>query len=525
MEGLSTKYSGKVAYVTHVPSGSQLVLDRAGRTFDRHDGRGDGPSRLDAVLAEDAKMERIMERLQSDEDARPRESAADWVHSLQFEGITYLAKGSLGGPIITGGERALTIDDLGSELYRVAFRIDGYGGHLNQDGNATYLNPGPAVYAVTGYAPEFRLATLEDGEVTLFEADTNPAAKTGADLLDIRGKVNSIDVLSTKGSIRVIGTMEEERAVERFVELVLESPVDQGHRSHSGSRYFLDFRLTDGTSVVRTFWLESGKLSWRIMTVPAVTLAVWSALSEENRPEASEQGPRISARLAVRLGLAYLRLGVPELNATDTLHSPVMRLMRRSEFQAIRGSASTMDSDPLVWVLEAESSWRTGGVVPKDKHQNLTIGLVAFDADTGVKYGTSYGDASLLGTDRPAPQVTPAPSPPPHTPEPRPSQDTVSIEEREEVKARRGTPPWGPHTAGTVIEIAGRQVQLPEDVYVEVIVDHVLCIEGEYCPATPIYGLRRGDSAVDIEKPSGQFVPGSSDADLAAFDFIQEALK
>ena len=83
----------------------------------------------------------------------------------------------------------------------------------------------------------------------------------------------------------------------------------------------------------------------------------------------------------------------------------------------------------------------------------------------------------------------------------------------------------GSHTAGTVIEIAGRQVQLPTDVYVEGIVDHVLCVEGESCPNTPIYGLRRGDSRVGIEEHTGQFVPGSSDSDLAAFDFIQEALR
>ena len=108
-------------------------------------------------------MERIMEGLHIDVDLRPRESAADWIHSVQFGGITYLAKGGWGGHIITEGERALDIEDLGPELYRVAFRIDGYGGHPHQDGDATYLNPGTPVYQVKGYTPEFRLAALEDG--------------------------------------------------------------------------------------------------------------------------------------------------------------------------------------------------------------------------------------------------------------------------------------------------------------------------------------------------------------------------
>ena len=252
----------------------------------------------------------------------------------------------------------------------------------------------------------------------------------------------------------------------------------------------------------------------------------------------------------------------------------------------MRGSTPTTDSDPLVWVVEAQGSWRTGGIVPKNRRQDLSVGLVAFDADTGRRYGAFHGNISLLGTPggsrpstptpeptkvqiRPAgptptpvreqartpgprwptatptnvqiidlaphlpdedkvdvvvktssgeryryridpevsprsllgegdrvakivppksimgnypPRPTPKPPPPPKsTPSPPPNipdlaQDTVSSEEREEVKARRGPPPWGPHTAGSVIQIAGHQLQLPSDVYVEAIVSEILCI-------------------------------------------------
>ncbi len=276
-------------------------------------------------------MERILQGLQGDESLRSRASAADWFHAIQFDGITYLAKGSLGGPIITEGERALTIDDLGSELYRVAFRIDGYGGHFHQDGDATYLNPGTPVYEVKGYAPEFRLAALEDGRARLFEADTNTAAKTGEDLLDIRGKVTFIDINSEMNSIKVLGTKEEDeedvvlgtieegRAVERFVELVLESPVDQGRRDHEGPRYFLNFRLADGTSVVRAFWLESGELSRGIMTDPLVATLVRSALGKEggtqsaNRQWGGGTGIRLSApSAAVQQSVAGNRIQLPQ---------------------------------------------------------------------------------------------------------------------------------------------------------------------------------------------------------------------
>ena len=531
VEGLSPDMPDKVAYVTHVPSGSQAVLDRDGQVIDRHDGRGDGPSHLDAVLQDRAAKDRIMEGLKSDEDVRPRETLAEWAHSVQFGGITYLAKGSWFGSKIANGERALTTDDLGPELYRVAFRRVGYAGSYRyQDGDATYLNPGTPVYAVKGYVPELRLATLEEGRVTLFEADTNPLATTGEDLLDIRGKVTAIDILSEEDAKKVLGTIDGERPVERFAELVLESPVDQEWWDHDGPRYFLGFWLADGTSVVRSFWLESGELSRGIMTDSIVTLSVWRALGEHDRPVATGGGPRISERLAARLGLAYLGFGMPEVVVTRKPHSPVVRLMRRSEFQAMQGSSSALDSGPLVWVVEAQGSWRDAGIVPEEKRQDLSVGLVAFDADTGRRYGASHGNTSLLGTpggSQPStpPPPKPTPSPPPNIPEPRSSQDTVTSEEREEVKSRRGPPPWGPHAAGSVIQIAGQHLQLPEDVYVEAIVSEILCIAGEPCPVAPLYVLRRGDSLASIEKRTGRFAPGTPVSTMETFDFIEKALR
>ena len=283
VEGLSPDMPDKVAYVTHVPSGSQAVLDRDGQVIDRHDGRGDGPSRLDAVLSDEAAMGRIVEGLKSDEDVRPRETVIDWVPLVQFGGIHYLARWRLAGQTAREGDRDLTLEDLGPELYRIAFRGDGYVGadYRYQDGDSTYLDPGTPVYAVKGYSPEFRLATLEEGRVRLFESDTNPLARTGEDLLDIRGKVKAVDILSEQDARTVLGTLDEESQVERFVETVLQSPVDQERRDHEGKRYFLGFRLADGTSVVRSFWLESSEL-WRgIMTDPIVASMVSSALPVE----------------------------------------------------------------------------------------------------------------------------------------------------------------------------------------------------------------------------------------------------
>ena len=71
VEGLTPEMAEKVAYVTHVPTGSQAILDREGKVVGRHDGRADGPSRLDAVLEDDAAMARIIEVLTNRKGARP----------------------------------------------------------------------------------------------------------------------------------------------------------------------------------------------------------------------------------------------------------------------------------------------------------------------------------------------------------------------------------------------------------------------------------------------------------------------
>ena len=150
-----------------------------------------------------------------------------------------------------------------------------------QDGDATYLNPGTPIHAVKGYSPKFRLGTMEGDRASLYEADSNPLAKTGGDLLDIQGKVTSIDILSEEDATTVLGTIDEGQTIERFVEMVLGSAVDQGSRDREGPRYFLGFRLADGTSVVRSFWLETGEL-WRgIKTGPMTASIVSSALPNE----------------------------------------------------------------------------------------------------------------------------------------------------------------------------------------------------------------------------------------------------
>ena len=86
---------GRVAYITHVASGSQAILDREGRVVQRHDGRADGAGRLDAVLSDGATVALVMQRLTNGGDLSPRPHTIGWVPLMQFGGIQYVRKVAL----------------------------------------------------------------------------------------------------------------------------------------------------------------------------------------------------------------------------------------------------------------------------------------------------------------------------------------------------------------------------------------------------------------------------------------------
>ena len=144
VQGLTPEMPEKVAYVTHVPSGSQVILNPDGKIVERHDGRADGPSRLDAVLGEETQMARITAVLTNGEDASPQSHTITWVPMVRFGGIQYMRRWNLIGKITRADHADLAEDHLGPELYRIAFRLDGYAGafYRSQDGDATFLNPG-----------------------------------------------------------------------------------------------------------------------------------------------------------------------------------------------------------------------------------------------------------------------------------------------------------------------------------------------------------------------------------------------
>ena len=209
-------------------------------------------------------------------------SHVDWIDLIQFNGIQYLAVGGyVGGYFKAADSRGLVAADLGPEFARVKNRLAAT--HLSvpqccQDGDAAYLDKGTAVYIVKGYNPEFRLAAYRGDRLVLFEADTNPKAQTGADLLDIGGKVEYIGVISAEDGVTELATITDPEQVAVLVESVLGAPVDQTRMTQVGSQYFIAFHLRDETIVTRAYSLDSGALHRGIMLPDAFGIAVEEAL-------------------------------------------------------------------------------------------------------------------------------------------------------------------------------------------------------------------------------------------------------
>ncbi len=237
----------------------------------------------------------------------PARAMIDWVSFIRFGGTTYgenryAASGKLG--------RALTERDLGPEFARVAFKLSDNvteRGYRPKDGDAAFLEAGTPVHTVVGYRPEFRLAARQGDRVLLFEADTNPAARQGADLLDLGNKVRAIGVNSERDGVTELAAITDPARVADLVEGILRAPVNHDWAAldpaHRGTRYFLAFHLADGTAVSRAYWPDSGELSRGIMTPPAVRTAVEGAL----RSAAPTPTSAIRAGQAVDL-VAYLGL-------------------------------------------------------------------------------------------------------------------------------------------------------------------------------------------------------------------------
>jgi hypothetical protein len=171
---------------------------------------------------------------------------------------------------------------------------------MPRDGDAAFVPTGDPVYAVRGYKPSFRLAARHDGRLVLYEADSNPAAKAGADLLDIEGRVASIALLSPKDSLTVIGRISDPARVAQLVRLVMAGPVGTSHPPSSGPPAFVAFELADGTVTTRAYFVDTSILSREIKVGQAFHDAIVDLMARAPTPSPVPA----TVNLARRYGLA-----------------------------------------------------------------------------------------------------------------------------------------------------------------------------------------------------------------------------
>jgi hypothetical protein len=201
----------------------------------------------------------------------------EWVNFVQFHGVMYTT------PTVRVG-RAPTGADLGpifaTVRFNVADNVDDPNYQL-RDGDAAFLAAGTPVYSVKGYATSFRLAAQFAGELTFYEADTNPHATTGGDLLAIGGKVSSIGLNDDTGrGTTELAAISDSSQVAHLVSLILAAPFSQHPPQASGTRYFLALHLLDGTAVTRAYWPDIGELAPGILLPPEFQSAVHRALGQ-----------------------------------------------------------------------------------------------------------------------------------------------------------------------------------------------------------------------------------------------------
>jgi hypothetical protein len=194
-------------------------------------------------------------------------SIVDYIPFVRLNGIEYTQ---------TYGRHGGARPVIGAEVGTVRCTLEEIqpgGAYRPVDGDSAFLPTGTVLYATKGVVPaSFRLVTA-DG--TVFEANHADRARTGADLLPLRGLVVSIEVRGpadglTKGQEPALRKRITDPAqVEAVLAGIARAPI-VGRLPQAADTGQLQFRLTDGTVVQRGWSRPDRLLQGQIELSPAV---------------------------------------------------------------------------------------------------------------------------------------------------------------------------------------------------------------------------------------------------------------
>lgn len=123
-----------------------------------------------------------------------------------------------------------------------------------KNGDASFLDKGTILYAVKGYKPAFRLAAVAPaaygGGIWIFEAEKNPRARRGSDLLDVEDKIDYIEIEGVE--------FRDENLIKEFENAVADSDIDQNYEEAYKNCYIITLYMKDKTIVERRYEAETG---------------------------------------------------------------------------------------------------------------------------------------------------------------------------------------------------------------------------------------------------------------------------
>lgn len=184
----------------------------------------------------------------------------EWVDFIKFDGIMYVSNDYLTNDELDNIELGEVYDTVKHKIADAVFDTK----YKARDGDAAFHEIGTKVYSVLGYDTDFRLAVQTEYGIRLYEADSNPNASYGKEILDIENKVDYITLNSESDAQTVIATIDNKTDVESITNIVLNSPIVNEVNRTSDTRYFLEFHLIDGTSITRCYWIDDGLLERNI---------------------------------------------------------------------------------------------------------------------------------------------------------------------------------------------------------------------------------------------------------------------
>jgi len=185
--------------------------------------------------------------------------ASNILDYVTFDGVDYIR-----WPWEPG--RSLTRTDLGIEFATLECSLgeDLRGCPYGVDASAAFMPAGTRMYAVRGYATEFRLAAVWKDHIFLYQVWRNSRAKVGGDLYDIKNRVRAIEVRRGEPPSAPAASPIEITApgdVRALVDMVVRGPMRRP-LAHpvAEPRYWLTFWLADGTTLGRPYFAETSEL-------------------------------------------------------------------------------------------------------------------------------------------------------------------------------------------------------------------------------------------------------------------------